>query len=297
MRMRLRGVRQEAYLLPCPNCAAGNGVNARRCWQCECELPPPDADDALAAALRAWPPDRSTPRVAGHRETRSVEPDVAPLHDADDEPTTPRPTVDLEVGADDAALERARQVRERFGLLVDGAPARTAQRRRLALTAGLAAAFVLVAVAGYPVYRGAERVAMSPTELHHLRFPSAAIRVPAAPVTPAQAAMAPVVERREIAAAKPTPAADARPLPPAARPAVAVPADPRTTLPATRRSTTHVRQAEPPLGASRAAAQRRVARVTHGAPRTAHVAARRTHEHGPVLMASDVSLHDAAMGR
>jgi hypothetical protein len=49
MRTESGQMRQDAFLCPCPRCAAHNALNAARCWRCETELPPPSADALIAA--------------------------------------------------------------------------------------------------------------------------------------------------------------------------------------------------------------------------------------------------------
>ena len=257
-------VRREAYLWACPACGTRNGLNAPRCWQCEKALPPPSEESWLAAWAALAPESfAAAPAV-------TVLPSVAVACGivsrasvyAARRPNGPRPAPAADASAAKAG-QRGTSARpaERFGAVPGGV---ASPRRPLRLIAA-ALAFLALVVAGYPVYRDAARAASTlevrrapfPTALHHLD--SGAARPQAVAVTGQE----PHASRTAIRPASPTP-----------RP-------------------TDARPSHPPSIAAHHAAH-----AARAAPRGARVASvHRVSPRGPVLVAGEVSFHDAALGR
>jgi hypothetical protein len=294
MRMQSGSLRQDVYLTTCPACGARNALNGQRCWRCEHEMPPATADE-LIAALDALASERGLRRGL-------IGPDAMRLA-TDGPPRARRPAVARVApvqGARQVSIPRLRPKHDRFGLLVDGAPAPSGHRRSLR-TASVGLAFVALVVAGYPVYRNEQR-ALSPTELRHLAPPAwhrlDATRIGTADALPA--ALGPNEPADRTVAV--TPAANLSPVPlltriePAPQPQPALGGDRERARPAGEPRARH----DP--GSSNGIRQ---LSVTRHAPLHAHRASGRTPRvatatrtrAGPVLVAGGVSLRDLALGR
>ena len=259
-------VQRQAYLRPCPACGMRNGFNAPRCWRCEDPLPPP-SPDALLAAWGAMAPD---PRPA--TASVAVLPSVAVACSM-----VPRATVfasrpAARSGEDDrahASGDAPPRVAERFGAVARDA---SSPRRSATVVGGVLVCVALV-VAGYPVYRDAERVASTP-EMRRAPFVAApTARVNAVP----HDALRSTQPERIAATVQEVP----QPVAALAKPAPAHP--PRSGAVVTHAPSSTPRHAT------------HAARATPHGTRTA--SARRVPPRAPVLFASGVSLHDAAMGR
>jgi len=286
MRTESWPVRQEAYLWPCPACGTRNGMNARQCWRCEGPMPRPSAD----ALLAAWDALAPGPR----RSTVAVLPSVAVAC-----AMVSRATVFA--AHRDVAKADAPSVGEAHRDVVDdgrwppggerfGAVARDASSvRRSVRLAAVALAFVGLVIAGYPVYRGAERLAATPEVRRAPFVPTAVHRADAAPAMQSHAVAAETQQPRPVAAARQEPRPVAAPVT-----RISVSSQPIDALPfrapsPAQRHAAHAVQAAHPTHAAHAAHA-----GAHGV-RTA--SARRVAPRSPMLVAGEVSLHDAALGR
>ena len=266
MRRESWPVRRQAYLRPCPACGMRNGFNAARCWRCEDLLPPP-SPDALLAAWGAMAPD-PRPATASVAVLPSVAVACSMVPRARVFASRPAPRSGEHDQAH-ASGDAPPRVAERFGAVARDA----SSPRRSATVVGGALVCVALVVAGYPVYRDAERVASTP-EVR--RAPFVAAPMPHANAVPPHVLPPPQPERI-AATAQEVP----RPVVTLAKPAPAHP--PRSGAVVTRAPSSTPRHATHAPRAS-----------THS---TRTASARRVAPRAPVLFASGVSLHDAAMGR
>jgi hypothetical protein len=188
------------------------------------------------------------------------------------------------VPATDAAPARA----ERFGAIARPASA----PQRTATAAAVALVFITLVIAGYPIYRGAQRLAATP-EVRRAPFLHAAAHHGDAMAATQHADAGPAVHSLPAPTVAPQPRAGAAPGPqpfvtPGPRPLVA----PLKQVSATgkRNEGAAIRTAS--------AARRHAAHAPHSAAHGTHTASLRRGAHrGAVVVAGDVSLHDAALGR
>jgi hypothetical protein len=296
MRMQSGSLRQEAFLTSCPACSARNALNAQGCWRCAHELPPATADE-LIAALDALATERGLRRgLIGPDALRSP---------AEEPPRARRPAV-----ARAAPVWRMRQqpparqaqMHERFGLLVDGAPPPSSHRRTLRF-ASVGLAFVALVVAGYPVYRSEQRALPTP-DLRHLPPPTWHRLEPSrlSTLDPIPAALGVNASAERTIVVPPA----ARPMPPPAPLATTIEPAPQARSPvAPERARVgapgEARGRHEPVSSNGA----RPVSLTRHAPvhaqgataRLLHLASLRRMQARPVLVAGEVSAHDAALGR
>ena len=254
-------VRREAHLWACPACGTRNGLNAQRCWQCEKALPPPSEESWQAAWAALAPESFARPPSITVLPSVAVACGIVSRASvfAARRPNRPRTAPAAGASAPMAGQRgTGRRPAERFGAVLGGA---AKPRRPLRLVAA-ALAFLALVVAGYPVYRDAARAA-STLEVSRAPFPLAPHRGAARPQAVAVTGQDRDASRTATKGVSPTPQA------------------------------TEARPAHSPSIASHHAAH-----AARAAPRGTRMASvHRAPPRSPVLVAGEVSLHDAALGR